>query len=259
MTFKIVRLAQLALDDESSFRHIGVWRDLKDIAARDALPFRIPASKKPVSWARALFLNLTFWSAAEPSDVLMDAHLPADALAHAAWHHLARVAFAPTGIGAEAMFLGEAIASAFDLYLVGRLLTNAPDCDFLATQVPAMAERAQDAGLSDDDFEALLASVAEAPERAFEDLRALLFDATCSLLHARDVDDAAARLTAFDAHRFGCLLHHYELSNWMLFARAFAPTALGRDEAVRAVDHALREAADPIAWLEQHWVAPRLA
>jgi hypothetical protein len=258
VTFKTVSLATLTLDDEASFRHVGLYRDLKQIALDDALPFRIPAAKKHVAWARALFLNLTFWSAAEPSDVLTDAHLPADVLTHATWHHLARLAFKNEPVSADAMFFGEAIASAFDLYLVGRLLTNAPDSDFLATQVPAMAERASDAGLSDEAFEALLASMADAPERAFEDLRALLFDAASSLAQATDVDDATARLEAFEHHRFAPILHHYELSNWILYARAYAPNALGPHAAVRAVDAALRAAEDPVTWLEANWVAPRL-
>ena len=259
MPFKTVSLAQITLDDEASFRHVGLYRDLKQIASNDALPFRVPAAKTHVSWARALFLNLTFWSAAEPSDVLTDTHLPADVLTHAAWHHLARLAFEGRETGADGMFLGESIASAFDLYLVGRLLTNAPDSDFLATQVPAMAERASDAGLSDEAFETLLASIAEEPERAFEDLRSLLFDAATSLAQARDVDDAAARIEAFDHHRFAPILHHYELSNWVLFARAYAPQNLGPSDPVRAVDAALRAAPDPIAWLDANWVAPRLA
>jgi hypothetical protein len=49
------------------------------------------------------------------------------------------------------------------------------------------------------------------------------------------------------------LLHHYELPTWVLYARAYG-TSQGRSETVRAMDRALREAADPMAWLEKHWV-----
>ena len=38
----------------------------------------------------------------------------------------------------EGFLLGESIASAFDMYLVGRLLGHSPDASFLETQVPAM-------------------------------------------------------------------------------------------------------------------------
>ena len=67
----------------------------------------------------------------------------ADVVAHAAWHYLAARALAPAAgrsLSVDALFLGEAIASAFDVYLVGRLLGHAPRSTFLETQVPAMAE-----------------------------------------------------------------------------------------------------------------------
>ena len=63
---------------------------------------------------------------------------------------------APPPPSAGALFLAESIASAFDLYLVGRLLPNAPECDFVTTQVPLMAECAGDAGLPEPAFSALL-------------------------------------------------------------------------------------------------------
>ena len=52
-----------------------------------------------------------------------------------------------------------------------------------------MAESAAAAGLSDADFEALLESVSADPDRAFEDLRELLFDATTALITCASVDD----------------------------------------------------------------------
>ena len=62
---------------------------------------------------------------------------------HAAWHHVARKHFPAGPLSADAMFLGEAVASAFDLYLVGRLLRHVPDAEFLETQVPAMTDVAR--------------------------------------------------------------------------------------------------------------------
>src|SRR6202012_2696764 len=107
---------------------------------------------------RVLFLNLTFWDPGEQGDVLASDVIPADVVTHVAWHHLARRALDKVGAGtsADALLLGEAIASAFDLHLVGRLLGHAPDAQFLETQVPAMAEVAEAAGLDEAGFEALL-------------------------------------------------------------------------------------------------------
>jgi hypothetical protein len=221
---------------------------------RDGYRFRVPEVGHP-SWDRALFLNLTFWDAAEQGDVLTEAALPADVVAHVAWHHLARRALGPAAASADGLFLGESIASAFDLYLVGRLLGHAPDAQFLETQVPAMGEVAQAAGLPEDRFEALLQEVAADPDRAFELLRELLFDAATALVGCTDVDAAARSLDAFEDHRFGPLLHHYELSNWILYARAHAPTRLAPDPAVRAVDAALRASLDPLERLARDWLS----
>lgn len=257
MALRTLSLDDLTLRDEPAFRHVALYDTLKRLVRADGLRFRVPPPGSPhANWDRALFLNLTFWNASEPTDVLVDDSLDADVVAHVAWHHAARKALSTggsAGMSADAMFLGESIASAFDLYLVGRTLGR-PSCDFLETQVPAMAEAAERAGLPEEDFEALLRGVADDPERAFEDLRALLFDAASTLVHAASVDEAVAALDRFAGHRFVALLHHYELSNWILYARAYAARALAPDPAVRAVDRALREAPVSLDWLERHWL-----
>lgn len=261
MPLRSLTLRQLTIDDEGSFRHVGLYHALKQVLIDDGFRFRVPAPGSPGAyWGRVLFLNLTFWNASEPNDVLVSELIPADVVTHAAWHHLARRALSAPGGGpsADALFLGEAVASAFDLYLVGRLLGHAPDSSFLQTQVPAMADVAEDAGLSEQEFEALLESVAADPERAFEDLRALLFDAATALIGCDSVDRAADVLDGLAPRRFAPLLHHYELSNWILYARAYAPQALGPDPRVRAVDTALRQAPVALDWLEREWLGARV-
>lgn len=253
MRFRSLSLDELHIEDERSYRHVELYDALKQALRRDGYRFRVPASGA-ASWDRVLFLNLTFWDPAQQRDVLASDRIPADVVTHVAWHHLARLALERVGAGrsADALFLGEAIASAFDLYLVGRLLGHAPGADLLETQVPAMSEVAEAAGLSQADFEALLQGVAADPDRAFEDLRALLFDAAAALSACSGVDAAAEALERLDARRFGPLLHHYELSNWILYARAHATAQ--PDPAVRAVDAALRAAPVALDWLEREWV-----
>ena len=252
MTLLTVGLDALTLRGERDLAHIALYRSLKRMLVDDGVRFRVPGPRSPHGfWDRALFLNLTYWDARDPRDVLVDASLDADVLAHVAWHHAARKALGGP-VSADALFLGESVASAFDLYLVGRTLARGGD--FLESQVPAMAAVAEGAGMPEEDFEALLQSVADDPERAFEDLRALLFDATTGLVAARGVDEAAAVLEALEGRRFAALLHHFELSNWVLFARAYAADALAPDPAVRAVDAALRAAPASLDWLGQRWL-----
>jgi hypothetical protein len=253
MKLRRLPLSELQIDDEGAFRGVGLYRDLRDHLVATGYEFAVPEpGAKDAFWSRVLFLNLTFWGG-DQADVLIDRRVPADVVAHVAWHALAR---RELGASADAALLGEAIASAFDLYLVGRLLPVAPDCGFVESQVPALTDAAVDAGMSEDDFEAELGRVVDDPERAFEDLRALLFDAATALAGDVPLDEAAARLAALAGRRFYPILHHYELSNWILHVRARAggPGAVAADASVRAIDASLRAAKDSLEWLERSWV-----
>jgi hypothetical protein len=253
-------LDELAIEDESSFDHVALYADLKEVLRRHACRFRVLPGRSSGRRDRALLLNLSFWAADAGGDVLADASIEADVVAHAAWHHLAarQLASAPgRRPSIEALFLGEAIASAFDVYLVGRLLAHAPRSAFLETQVPAMAETARAAGLSKASFARLLAEIAAHPEPSFESLRELLCDAATALLACTTAEQGLAVLGAFGRHRFHALLHRYELSNWVLYARAYGREA--PDPRARAVDRALRGAKAPLDWLAAHWIAPALA
>ena len=252
-------LDDLSIDDERSFRHVALYGDLKAVLMRERYTFRVLPESPGASWDRALFLNLTFWGASEGGDVLVDAEVPADVVAHVAWHRLATRALAAAPDGrphVDALFLGEAIASAFDLYLVGRLLGHAPGSSFLASQTAAMAEAADTAGVDDAAFATLLRGIADEPERAFASLRELLYDAARALFAQRDAEGALGVLHGLEGHRFGALIHHYELANWVLYARAYGDPAPAPD--VAAVDRALRGPTDAVAWLADAWVTPAL-
>src|SRR5580704_13444691 len=120
--FRERTLGQLAIEDERSFRHVALYADLKEILLRDRYVFRALPEPQEGRWDRALLLNLTFWGGAG-GDVLESESISADVVMHAAWHHLAAAALGVRGgvpPSAQALFLGESIASAFDIYLVGR-------------------------------------------------------------------------------------------------------------------------------------------
>jgi hypothetical protein len=250
---------ELSVRDERSFRYVGLYSDLKEVLRRDGYRFRL-LPNGPARWDRALLLNLTFWQAVG-GDILEGNQVAADVVMHAAWHHLAaRALGAGSGhLSVEALFLGESIASAFDIYLVGRLLGCPVRSSFLETQVPAMAEAASAAGLSKQGFHRLLREVAASPERSFADLRALLFEVSVALCRCGDADEALAVLVRFERHRFAPLLHHYELSNWVLFARARGRLGRRPDRRVVAIENALRSDGMPLAWLASQWVAPALS
>lgn len=252
------RLADLEVLDEKAFEHVSVFRALRRWLERSSHVFLVP-SDGHLPFARALVLNLAFFDPASPRDVLTERAIPADVLAHVAWHAIAADKLWPS---VEGRFLGEAIASAFDLYSVGRLLGRAAESDFLATQVPALADAAEDAGLTAEDFEALLEAIARDPDAAFEDLRTLLLDVLLALYRSRGPEEAAAAFEGFAGHRFAPFLHHFELASWVLAARAtptFAPSDAPEGSPERdpaAVDSVLRAAPSSVDWLETHWVRP---
>jgi hypothetical protein len=263
VSLRAVSLDELTIDDERSFAHVALYGRLKRALGRSNHKFHIPPAGQQASWDRVVFLNLTYWSGA---DVLCDRHVPADVVAHVAWHHvvrreLERRASAPPAVPRAALFFAESIASAFDLYLIGRLLPNAPDSDFITTQVPLISDCAQAAGLSAAGFEELLQDVARDPERAFEDMRTLLLDVSSALFVCAGPIEAERALDRFAEHRFEPLLHHYQLSNWILYARAYAAgdPSTAPDAAVDSFDALLRQAPIALDWLAEHWIDGDLA
>ena len=257
MQFRPATLDELTIDDRAPAMGVAIYQRLETFLRGSGHRFLIPEAGQQASWDRALFLNLTYWNVEAGADLLCDDHIPADVVAHVAWHELAtrqlaRAAGAsPSSAG---LFFAESIASAFDLYLVGRLLPREAESDFLATQVPLMAECADNAGLPEAGFAALLEEVTRAPERAFEDLRALLFDAACALVACETATAAHAALEQLTGRRFAPLLHHYQLSNWILYARAYASGSSEPDELVRGLDRTLREAPVSLDWLDHNWL-----
>ncbi len=257
---RTVALADLTLEDERSFRHVGVYHELKRVFTAAAPTFCVPATSA-LGPDAARVLNLALWRPGGVAEVLPDEHLTADQLAHNAWHLVAHGALGAHADAADGMLLAEAIASAFDVYLVGRLIGHGPDAEFLATQVPAMSDAAHAAGLDEAGFARLLERMAAEPERCFEELRALLFDTATALVGAAGASGMAGLHAASEilgraaAAPLGALVHHYELPTWVLHARAYA-TSLAPCEPVRAVDRALRGAEDAVAWLERAWLRP---
>jgi hypothetical protein len=242
-------MKDLTIEDERSLSHVEIYDQLKQRMLAADVRFGVLEGERV---DHALVLNLAFWRPGEVAEVLSDDVITADQLAHNAWHWLAAEALEDDGRSTEGLLLAESIASAFDIYLVGRLIGHAPDSQFLGTQVPAMADAALDAGLSDAAFEALLERASQEPEKSFEELRQLLYDVSVGLLACEDIESAAGVLAGAEGHPWASLLHHYELSTWVLFARCY-----GREGGASAssVDAALRAAPDSIEWLQASWLS----
>jgi hypothetical protein len=244
-------LQDLTITDAAAFRRVPYYAALRDTLIEAKYRFRVlqqgARAKSPRRWDRALFLNLAYWGTdARDGDILPEARIPADVVAHAAWHHLVANALHPAlqtsdaqhsaaAPSAQALFFGEAVASAFDVFMMGILLQTAPNASFLKTEIPAMSETAQAAGLSQAGFARLLSFMAERPALAFGELWQLLFSLSEQLFEATDANAALAILNANEAQRFAPILHRFEFANWVLYARAHTRKASDpRTRALRA-------------------------
>ncbi len=254
LAFRKVTLDALRVTGARELRDDAYYPKLAELLRRDGYSFRIGPK---TSAGRALLLNLSFWNPDDNADVLVGSSLPADVVAHVAWHHAARKSLGDTGATVDGMLLGESVASAFDLYLIGHLLRDAPDAEMLQSQVPALSDVAADAGLSARAFTKLLEELADDPARAFAELRQLLFDVATQLVRCQGIDAAAAALHQFAGHRFYALLHHYNVSNWVLHSRAYGGRVPARVERLVArIDAELRGCGSELTWLSDQWLSP---
>ncbi len=253
MTITRVKLRELAIDDEADFRHVGLYPDLKAVMAGEGVHFGV-LDGPCAGPSDAQLLNLAFWQPGDVAEVLSEPVIAADQVMHSAWHALAFEALAEAGASALGLLLAESIASAFDIYLVGRLIGHAPEAQFLQTQVPAMRDAAEDANMADDAFEALLQRAAEQPEACFSQLQSLLFRVASELLQSPDIDRAHTVLQAHHSEPFAPLLHHYELVSWVLYARCYGS---GSSDKVAQTWAAMRSAQCTLTWLSDTWLTPR--
>ena len=56
--FTLCSLSQVTIEDEASFRHVGLYADLKEVLRRANYRFRILPAQLAGRWDRALLLNL---------------------------------------------------------------------------------------------------------------------------------------------------------------------------------------------------------
>ncbi|MFM2161441.1 MAG: hypothetical protein RLZZ383_953 [Pseudomonadota bacterium] len=249
-----VTVQALAIRDDAAFAAMDVYGRLKGRLARDGYAFRVPARREVLTWEETLLLNVVFWNGATGEDVLEDRAIDADVVAHIGWHHVVRHALGAAADSAEGMLLGEAVASAFDLYAAGRMLALGRDVGFLETQLPAMAEALGNAGWAEAEVDALFERVTADPEATFESLRQLLFDVGSALVRAPDAGAAARVLRAHASHPLAGLLHHYDLATWLLHARSRGADVTPQPEVAR-IDAWLRAAPSSLDAMAEAWLA----
>jgi len=246
-----VPLSEIELVDLDLYGHVAEIEMLLAFAKKQGITFATVDEDGPAE-DEARLLNLAFWHPGGVAEILDEPYLTADQLAHNTWHVAAEAALGDGAKTIAGLLLAEAVASAFDVYLVGRLVGHHPDAPFLESQVPAMRDAALAAGRSEAEIEALVTRFVDTPEASFGELWALLYDVSLALVRAGDADAAATILRERRDDPLAALLHHYELPTWVLFARAYGEG--DTSPSVNAAETAIRNADDPVRWLRDHWL-----
>ncbi|MEM1032896.1 MAG: hypothetical protein AAGN82_21300 [Myxococcota bacterium] len=237
--------------DVERYRHVAEAARLLAAARALDLRFAMVEAGGPGE-DEARLINLAFWHPDGVAEVLDEPYLTLDQVAHNVWHVAAARALGEEATRVEGLLLAEAVASAFDVYLIGRLLGHEPEAPLLETQVPAMSDAAGAAGRSDAEVAAMFEGFAAAPEESFGQLTQLLFATGRALVDAPDPDAAAEVLRHSRTQPLGCLLHHYELPTWVLFARAYGTE--GHAPAAAALAENIERSSDPVTLLCDAWL-----
>ena len=251
MSMQSVPVSELTIVDEQSFETLALYRALRT-RMDEADPVFLITDPNGDEGERARLLNLGFWDPSSFMEVLTEPVITADQLAHNALHHCGYGALGDAARSLEGLLLVESIASAMDIYWLGRLLAEAPYAEFLESQVPAISEAASGAGASSEEFADLLQLAAENPPKAFGDLRSVLFDTALGLTRAVDVHEADRVLREQSTHQWSVLTHHYAITNWILFARING-SHTSDTKSVLDLDQRLRGVKNPVTELQSIW------
>lgn len=163
----------------------------------------------------ARIINLIQWEAAETTEYFDGEGIYFDQALHAAIHHV--MDLQPNANNPFAMLAAECLASASDLFLLGTLSQAGQETDFLIDTMDSFYSYYElYCGEDQDPLKNLLNEVVENPLKTMSDVASYLYTFTSPLLynepHIQDLLD-------LQENDFYPLIHHYNISNWVLNIR----------------------------------------
>lgn len=179
----------------------------------------------PEGRGSARLLNLLQWNAHEALEYVDGDGPFADQVVHYALHMLLDRRYGSDH--PQAMLFAEAVASAADFYLLGKLISAGVDCDFVADSLDSFGSYYAQYG--DEDFlETLLQRCSFHPWRTMGEVARYLFDSVVPLITIEDPAKAGTFLLGLQDDPLYPLLHHYHITNWVLTLRNRFPGAQDR-------------------------------
>ena len=206
-------LSDLAIDEADAFRRAGI--DLLDAA----LPL-LKNHRFIVTPGKGLarLADLLNWRAGALCEHIDRRGVSADQVIHFAIHHVLDQNLEENHPGA--VLLAECLASASDLYLLGKLSQAGEETAFLSDTIESMCSYYEMYAAEPDHLEQFFAAFLENPFETMVETACFLFHFGAAFLKS---EPDLAVLTRFSENARYPLVHHYNLTNWILTIRARFP------------------------------------
>ncbi|MDJ0842186.1 MAG: hypothetical protein QNK37_37140 [Acidobacteriota bacterium] len=218
------------VSDRKDFEKAGIqlFQHCYDLLAAKGL--RVVAFK--AGHGRARLANLLSWQVDECLEYLDGDDLTTDQVVHFGLHQ-----FAHHRLGSKhphAVLFAETLASSADIYLLGKLAQAGMEPDFIHETLESFGFYYETYGDDAGHMEQLLSDLTTDPFGAMVTVGNYLFNFCTPLLYPASSDEPANILAVLQPHAYYPLVHHYNVTNWVLAIRAQFPEPMGSNPGLEA-------------------------
>ena len=219
MKTEILALTDLTIYEAEPFRRaeIGLL-DAALLVLKDHRFIHLPGK------GLSKMVDLLNWRAGARCEHIESRGIFADQAVHFAIHHVLEGVLG--GRQPQTVLLAECVASASDMYLLGKLSEAGEETGFLSETIESYCSYYEMYAAEAEQLEHLLSAFLDDPFKTMAETAIFLFSFGTALLGP---NWNRAVLTEMTANPYYPLVHHYNLTNWILSIRAQFPGRLVDD------------------------------
>ena len=212
-------LVDLDIYERDAYQRAGIelLNPVIDLLAQE----RVRAISFPRGRGIARLLNLLQWEADGGLEFIDGQGTHADQLIHLGLHRLCDHKLGSADPGA--MLYAECLASASDIYLLGKLSLAGEETDFLADTLESFSSYYELYSHHESHLEQLLSQLQNNPYTTMLAVADYLFQFCLCLLYPTNIEAVGRELETMADHVYQPLVHHYNTANWILTIRSKHP------------------------------------
>lgn len=210
MSHDVQPIEELPVLERDAFLEAGI--DLLTYCERVLRAKKVGAVVLDSAPGVARIINLLSWSVNDRREYLDQPEVFADQVIHFAAHQVVAEVW-----GAEtpaSMLFAEAVASACDLYCLGKLSAAGVETEFMADTLASFADYYEQYAAEEEDYESVLERLLEGPHEAMAELAEFLYDTGAQLCRAKDEAEMAEVLIPLADEIWYPMLFHYQVVHW---------------------------------------------